>query len=85
MEKKLLRFKKLTLIERFNHLRDHGKYIESRFFRSYRIHLYEVEGFYSEVWMRSDLDQVCWIEIADNDLVAENYAGSIDVKSALGL
>jgi hypothetical protein len=35
--------------------------------------------------MRPDLDQVCWIEVADIDKVAEDYAGFIDVKSELGL
>lgn len=66
-------------------MRDHGKYIDSRFFGTYRIHLYEAEGFYAEVWMRPGLDQVCWIEIALNENVVENYAKSFDLKSDLGL
>lgn len=85
MEQRQRQFKKFSLGGRFNYLRDHGKYIDSRFFGTYRIHLYEVEGFYAEVWMRPGLDQVCWIEIANMDQVAENYANSIDVKSELGL
>jgi len=85
VEQKLRHFKKLNLGGRFRHLRDHGLYIDSRFFGNYRVHLYEVEGFYTEVWMRTDLDQVCWIEVADIAKVAENYAASIDVKSELGL
>jgi len=85
VDQKLRQFKKLNLEGRFLHLRDHGKYIDSRFFGTYRVHLYEAEGFYTEVWMRSDLDQVCWIEVADIDQVAENYTKAIDFKSDLGL
>lgn len=85
MEDKLHRFKKMDLGGRFRFLRDHGKYIDSRFFGTYRVHLYEVEGFYAEAWMRPDLDQVCWIEVASIDNVIENYAKSVDVKSNLGL
>ncbi|MGB6037554.1 MAG: hypothetical protein WBG42_14870 [Cryomorphaceae bacterium] len=85
MEQRLRQFKKLNLGGRFRYLRDHGRYIDSRFYGTYRVHLYEAEGFYTEVWMRPDLDQVCWIEVADMDKVAENYAASIDVKSDLGL
>ncbi|MFT5596275.1 MAG: hypothetical protein ACI8QH_001065 [Flammeovirgaceae bacterium] len=85
MSQKLRQFKKLNLSGRYRHIRDHGEYIDSRFFGTYKVHLYEVEGFYAEVWMRPDLDQVCWIEIADTDNVAENYTKSIDIKSDLGL
>lgn len=85
MVSKLQKFQKLSLQERFCYLRDHANYIDSRFYRIYRVHLYEVEGFYTEVWMRSDLDQVCWIEVADMNQVAENYTNYVDVKSDLGI
>jgi hypothetical protein len=85
VEEKRRQFKKLNLGGRYGYLRDHGEYIDSRLFGTFRVHLYGVEGFYAEVWMRPDLDQVCWIEIARADNVVENYTKSIDIKSDLGL
>lgn len=78
-------FRKLDLRGRFNYLKKSGGYLDSRFFGTYRVHLYEADGFYAEVWMRPDFDQVCWIEVADAQKVAENYTKGIDVKSELGL
>lgn len=75
----------MSLVERFHYLRDHGNYLDSRWYNSYRIHLYEAEGFYTEVWMRTDLNQVCWIEVAEAQQVADNYAGSLDVRKSLGI
>jgi len=78
-------FKNLSLRERLSYLRSSGNYLDSRYYGSYRIHLYEARGFYAEVWMRIDLDQVCWIEIANKDMVAENYTSPFDSNSDLGI
>lgn len=79
------KFRSLSLTGRFRHLKKEGKYLDSRFFGSYQVHLYEVEGFFAEVWVRLDFEEVVWIEIASSEQVAENYAGNIDLNDSLGL
>ncbi len=78
-------FRSKSLHERYEHVRKHGKYLDSRFYSSYRVHLYEVEGFFAEVWLRIDFEQVVWIEVATRNQVVENYANNIDLKKSLGL
>lgn len=78
-------FRSKSLLRKYEHLRKHGKYLDSRFFNSYRVHLYEVEGFFAEVWLRLDFEEVVWIEVASRSQVVENYADNIDLKKSLGL
>ena len=78
-------FRSMSLSARKKHLRAHGKYLDSRFYGSFQIHLYEVEGFFAEVWLRIDFEEVVWIEIADSEQVAATYAHNIDLKRSLDL
>ncbi|MCH2215533.1 MAG: hypothetical protein MK086_10210 [Flavobacteriales bacterium] len=75
----------MNTAQRFNYLRDRGKYIDSRSFGTYRVHLYQAEGFFTEVWMSPGTDQVRWIEVADSNKVAQNYTKNLDLKKELGL
>ena len=65
-------------------LQEAGTHLGARYFRSYVVHLYAVSNFYVELWIRMDFEEICWIEIADNGQVAENYTGKIDLKKELG-
>lgn len=65
-------------------LQEAGTHLGARYFRSYVVHLYAVSNFYVELWIRMDFEEICWIEIADNGQVAENYTGKIDLKKEFG-
>lgn len=56
-------FMALRLHERLAQVRAHGEYLASRNHGGHTIHLYRMEGFLCEVWMRVGIDQVEWIEI----------------------
>lgn len=78
-------FQKYRLPSRRKLLQEAGIYLGARYFRSYVVHLYSVSNFYVELWIRMDFEEICWIEIADNGQVAENYVGKIDLKTEFGL
>jgi hypothetical protein len=85
MIKTVQEFRELSTQERLSYLRDHGHYLSFRFFGSFKVYLYESRGFYTEVWMRPNMDQVCWVEVADKDKVIENYTRNVKVLESLGL
>ena len=78
-------FQHFRLASRKKLLQDAGIHLGMRYYRSYAVHLYSVSNFYVELWIRMDFEEICWIEIADNALVAENYVGKVDFKKDLGL
>ena len=78
-------FRKLGTKERLDTIREMGNYIDSRSFGSYLVHLYQVDSFYTEVWMRRDTDQICWIEVVPGQTVVDNYVKGVNIKVELGL
>lgn len=79
------RFRQLGLNGKTVFLKQNGTYLGRRRFSTFDVHLYGCHGFYAEVWTRSISGCLCWIEIADEKTVADNYLGNVDVKGALGL
>ena len=66
-------FQNLKLKQKYNYLREQGKYVASRSFGSFEVHLYSVAGFYAEVWLRVAFQQLAWIETVTVDQVQERY------------
>jgi len=85
MESNANNFKKMTTLERYEFLRDCGDYLDSRKFGFYQIHLYQSNGFFSEIWMTPGTNKVQWIEIADPYKVVENYTKRLNIKDELGI
>jgi hypothetical protein len=54
-------------------VRRQGEYIGSRMHGGHRVHLYRMDGFFCEVWMRHGLDLVEWIELARNTDILSEY------------
>ena len=54
----------------------------SRYHGGHHVHLYGMEGFYCEVWMRTGLQYVEWIEVAKNTEILSEYV-KVDVQSLL--
>lgn len=78
-------FSKLRLMQKYKLVKESGDYIASRQFGSYNIHLYFVEGFYCEVWLRVSFNELYWIEPTDENRIAENYPDLPDPRRELGL
>jgi len=77
------RFRKCSVAERLGHVEADGTYLGSRFHGRHQVHLYGMEGFYCEVWMRAGLHYVEWIEVARNTDILSEYV-KVDLKGLLG-
>ncbi len=65
-------FMALRLGERLLQLQQKGEYLDSRRHGGHNVHLYRMDGFLCEAWMRIGHDQVQWIEIPrDPEILAE--------------
>lgn len=72
-------FIRLDRHHRLDAVRATGEYLGSRAHGGHRVHLYRMEGFFCEVWMRLGWDQVEWIEVARNTDVLCEYV-HLDLK-----
>lgn len=72
-------FTRLDLPHRLDAVRVEGEYIGSRVHGGHRVHLYRMDGFFCELWMRFGWDQVEWIEVARNTDVLSEYV-HLDLK-----
>jgi hypothetical protein len=58
--------------QRLEAVRTQGEYLGSRQYGGHRVHLYRMDGYFCEVWMRLGLNQAEWIEVARNlDILSE--------------
>ncbi len=75
----------MSLIVRYTYLKDNGKYIATRHYGSFSVHLYQCGNFYVEAWTRVGSEQVSFIEPVPTSQVAENYLSDFDPGASLGL
>lgn len=66
-------FIRLSRQRRLDAVRAEGEYLGSRGHGGHRVHLYRMDGYFCEVWMRLGWDQVEWIEVARNTEVLADY------------
>lgn len=78
-------FNRLNLGKRYELLTEEGRFIASRFFEGFNVHLFAVYGFYVEMWQRISISQVVYIEVVNNDETLKLYIENIDLKKDLGL
>lgn len=72
-------FNKLTIQERYLHLKKEGDYIGSKKRESYFMHLFALHGHYVEMWRTLSENQIQWIEITDNKDCLSEYVKDIDL------
>lgn len=61
----------------------YGSYTMSRDFLNYTIALYELGGFFVEVWYSEEMDEVEKIEILEDDYQLDFYLPYIDISNLL--
>jgi hypothetical protein len=64
---------RLPLIERLGRVRAEGDYVASRVHGGHQVHLYAMDGFFCEVWMRAGHNAVEWIELAGDPGLLSGY------------
>lgn len=72
-DKAARRFMARPLSERLELVRSHGNYLGSRQHGGHQVHLYAMEGYFCELWMRLGLNYVEWIEVARNQDQLSEY------------
>jgi len=72
-----IEFLKLGLQDRFERTRKEGRYVASRIFRSYEIHLYQCGKFYVEIWQKVGLNLVHFVEVLKNEQALDEYVGKM--------
>jgi len=78
-------FRQLGLNGKTVFLKKNAVHVAHRRFGSFDVHLYHCKEFYAEVWVRCLSGHLCWIEVAEEKMVEENYLGTLDINEALGL
>lgn len=73
-------FERLDLLEKHKLLKEKGNYVAARYFGSYLVHLYELNGKYVEVWRMLGLNKIQWIEVLKNDAQLDSYLENIQIK-----
>ena len=76
-------FRALRIEQRLNAVRREGEYLGSRIHGGHQVHLYRMEGFFCEVWMRIGLHEVEWIEVVTNSTILSEYV-HLDLSGILG-
>ena len=75
-------FLALDRSQRITAVRSAAEYLGSRAYGAHRVHLYRMDGFFCEVWIRLGIDLVEWVEVARNLDVLSEYV-RIDTRSLL--
>lgn len=70
----------MNLMERAEHLLEHGEMLMSRVSSCYIVTLYQVSGFYAEVWYCQQTPRIHHIDIVKLENVYHLYEGDIDIS-----
>ena len=66
-------FLRLDRLRRLDAVKAEGEYLGSRGHGGHRVHLYRMDGFFCEIWMRVGWQDVEWIEVARSTEVLSEY------------
>ncbi len=73
-------FNKMGLDARVDVLREQGTYIGARYYGSYHVHLYALNGFYVELYMKLGINLIQIVEIQKNRKIIEQYAEGVKLE-----
>lgn len=75
-------FVSLRVAARVEALREFGEYLGSRTHAGHQVHLYRMEGYFVELWMRLGTRIVEWAEVARNTEILTEYV-RVDLQALL--
>lgn len=76
-------FLALRIEDRVQALRTHAEYLGSRTHAGHQVHLYRMDGYFVELWMRLGTRIVEWVEVARNTEILTEYV-RLDLKGLIG-
>lgn len=74
-------FRRLKLKERYKLVSEKGKYLASRRHAGFQCRLFDLCGYYVEVWKPFGINIIQWIEIVNRDEIIDSYLEDIDIKN----
>lgn len=73
-------FKKLSLENKYLELKNSGNFVASRYHGGHTVSLFTYNGFFVEMWKRTGLNYLDWIEVVNNDASLRAYLDSININ-----
>ena len=73
-------FKKLSLEKKYRELEKSGNFVASRYHGGHTVSLFTYNGFFVEMWKRTALNYIDWIEVVNNDASLRSYLDSININ-----
>lgn len=74
-----LEFSSLSIEKRLRLLKEQGDFIGTRTIPSYQVSLFSIHGFYVELFVIRNLNQVHWIEVQTNKQILLEYTKDINL------
>ena len=78
-------FNKLSLNAKRALLQNEGIFLATRQYRAHKVHLYDLNGAYIEVWNRIGYDCIEWIEFTNNKETIDTYLKKINLEEDLNI
>ncbi|MDC1402881.1 hypothetical protein N8328_00575 [Crocinitomicaceae bacterium] len=76
-------FSSLSILKKLQLLKEKGEFVGNRQVPSYTVSLFAFSGFFAEVHILKNLNQVQWIEIQNNKQILAEYTNDIDLNELL--
>ncbi len=73
-------FRRLKLRQRYKLVQEEGKYLASRRHAGFQCRLFDLFGFYVEVWKPFGINIIQWIEIVNRDEIIDSYLEDINIE-----
>jgi len=72
-------FRRLKLRERYKVLTEKGTFLANRVHAGFQCRLYDLFGFYVEVWRPAGINVIQWIEVVNRDEIIDSYLENFDI------
>lgn len=72
-------FRRLKLKKRYQLVSKEGKYLANRIHGGFSCRLYDLFGFYVEVWKPVGINIIQWIEIVNRDEIIDSYLENFEI------
>lgn len=72
-------FRRLKLKARYQIVQEKGNYLAARTHGGFQIKLYDLFGYYVEVWKPMGINIIQWIEVVNRDEIIDSYLEDLEI------
>jgi hypothetical protein len=73
-------FRRLKLKQKYALVQKEGSYLANRIHGGFSCYLYDLFGFYVEVWKPAGINLIQWIEIVNRDEIIDSYLEHFEIE-----